>query len=119
MRPIVAVCLLSSLLAGCTGSGDSPSAAVAPGLTDDLTAPLAVVETEDGFVLNRDLLANDTLDAPVPWRVGDWFGVHVLMQGGPSEGTHYNSIVVSETDSDWMLAADNSEAAIDEAVFDL
>lgn len=98
--------LVSLLLAGCAGDAP-PTAPVEAGL--DLDGALQAVGSLD---------AATPLAAPVPWALGDWFGVHVFVGMEDQEGTHYNAIVVQETADQWVLATDDADAAKEEAVFD-
>lgn len=98
--------LAALLLAGC--AGDAPP--VAP-IDAGLGLDAAVLDT-------ATLDAATPLAAPVPWALGDWFGVHVFVGMDDQEGTHYNTIVVEETADQWVLATDDPAAAKEEAVFD-
>src|SRR5688572_8884812 len=85
------------LLAGCAGNepGAGPADAAVPG---------AVVGSVDLATLD----ANSSLAAPSPWALGDWFGVHVFVGMEDTEGTHYNTVVVEETSTEWVLATDDA-----------
>jgi hypothetical protein len=108
VRPLLAfTCLTVMLLAGC--AGNDPGAQPA-----DAALPAA----GSGSVDLATLDANSSLQAPAPWALGDWFGVHVFVGMEDTEGTHYNTVVVEETPTAWVLATDDAGAAKEEAVFD-
>lgn len=105
VRPLLVLSCLAATLAGCAGA-DPAEAADATLLDPASPASLAGLDR------------NSSLEAPVPWAVGDWFGVHVFVGMEDQEGTHYNTVVVEETAEAWVLATDDAGAAKEEAVFD-
>lgn len=109
IRYIIPLGLLAALLSGCAGSDPDPA--------QDPGAPQALAGTSDLSLL-ATLDANSSLAAPVPWAVGDWFGVHVFVGMEDTQGVHYNTIVVEETTDTWVLASDDAGAAKQEAAFD-
>lgn len=104
--PLMAAALL--LISGCLEASAEPRADLPDGSADDAKA--------DRPVVNLD--ATSAVQAPT-WKIGDWFGHHVFFGADDNEGEHYNTVVVSETETDWMLATDDAGAAKDEAVFDI
>ncbi len=116
---LAAFIAVSTLFAGCADNAGPETDANPDGVVDHAGMPLQVMQDAEGnFELNRPLIKNDTLDKPVPWSIGDRYGVHVFIGPDDTEGIHFNCIVVSETAQDWMLAADTQQAAKEEAVWD-
>ena len=107
--PLLPTLLAVALLAGCAAPGSEDPAAIDDGTGNVLAPAAAAAGTLD---------ATSSLAAPVPWAVGDWFGVHVFVGMDDAEGTHYNTMVVQDTGDSWVLATDDAGAAKEEAVFD-
>lgn len=105
VRPLIVLLLAATVLAGCADPQEAP-------------APEAILGNVPDAAALAALDANASLAAPVPWALGDWFGVHVFVGMDDAEGTHYNTVVVEETEDAWVLATDDAGAAKEEAVFD-
>lgn len=107
--------LLFFVLAAFAGCTEPPAGTLASG--EDTNAP-ATHLVKDGRDLRYDLEETDVIEKP-EWKVGDWFGHHVMLEDGPTDGFHINTVVVDDKGDSWLLATDDKQMAKFEAVIDI